>query len=216
MQKEFTINVPDQLWVDSWTENKTQTLTYDGPEKYYVIVTDQQGLTQWSAEPLEADIEQRGNPFVVEVDATEHTDVAYWLLHHADPVEHEFIDEVNHDGSIFKKITNPSIRDIYFAQYDIDQSKIVLLLITRRTTTYSEIQAQERLAYVNRYSEVYAFSDAVEAAIATFKSDTTTYLDSMKDIYPWKYVSISTNNVPRIPSIVVTEFAKLPEPGRKM
>lgn len=216
MQKEFTINVPDQLWVDKWTENKTQTLTYDGPEKYYVIVTDQQVVSQWSAEPLEADSEQRGNPFVVELDATAHTDVAYWLLHHADPIEHIFEDEINHDGSIYKKISNPSIRDIYSAQYDFDQSKIVLVLTTRRTTTYPEIKAQERLDYVNRYSEVYEFSDEVEAAIVTFKSDTTAYLNSMENIYPWKYVSISLDDVPRIPAIAVAEFAKLPEPGRKM
>ena len=216
MQKEFTINVPDQLWVDSWTENKTQTLTYDGPEKYYVVVTDLQVLTQWSQEPIEVDSEQRGNPFVVEVNATEQPDIAYWLLTHPEQVEYIFEDVVNHDGSIYKKITNPAIRDIYSAQYDVNQSKIVLLPIIKRTTTYPEIKAQERLAYVNRYSEVYAFSTEVEAAITAFKTDTAEYLESMKDIYPWKYVSISLDDVPRIPAIVVAEFAKLPEPGSKM
>lgn len=216
MQKEFTINVPDQLWVDKWTENKTQTLTYDGPETYYVIISNNETVTRWSDEPIEPVIGGPASEKLVEVDSATQPEIAYWMTTKGEIVEHLFRDVVNHDNSIYKEITNPSIHDYFYAVYDQVQDKILLKLITRKTLTFPEIKATERLAYVNLYNGVYGFSTEIQATIDQFVTETNAYLETMKDIYPWKYVTLDDSAVPKIPASLVTEFSKLPEPRRKM
>lgn len=54
MEKTFTVNVPDDLWVDSWTENKTTDYTYNGPSTINVLVslTDDFPIVRWSEDEI--------------------------------------------------------------------------------------------------------------------------------------------------------------------
>jgi len=48
MQKEFTVNIPDELWVDSWENELTTTYTYEGPQNFYLGIDDNK--SQWTYE----------------------------------------------------------------------------------------------------------------------------------------------------------------------
>ncbi len=54
MEKTFTVNVPDDLWVDLWTENKTTDYTYSGPATINVVVSliDNFDIVRWSEDAI--------------------------------------------------------------------------------------------------------------------------------------------------------------------
>ena len=63
MEKTFTVNVPDDLWVDAWTENKTTDYTYNGPATLHVVVRtiDDFDIVSWAETAptaINEDIEQ--------------------------------------------------------------------------------------------------------------------------------------------------------------
>jgi hypothetical protein len=209
MQKQFTINVPDELWVDQWTEEKTQTWTYDGPDNYYITLNRNHEIQFWSDVEPTAEQPVLTDSYVTTISADEQTAIAYWLNTRGNITQHEFEDVPNPDGSIYKRITNPSIHDIYDLDFDYLTQKIILRLITRKTETQAEIKAKARLEYVKKYNGVYQFSEEVQAAIDEFILQINAYLDSMAGVYPWKYVTIEETPIPKIPVAVALELAKL-------
>jgi len=98
MSKTFTVNVPDQLWVDSWTENKTESYTYDGPSTWNVLIDGNTNLaSDWSEDPIEALPGTRD--VVVTLDATDDSNLPVAHYMHTQGVDHEYTveDETNHD-----------------------------------------------------------------------------------------------------------------------
>ena len=104
MQKEFTVNVPDQLFVDSWEDELTATYTYEGPQYFYI------GLDR-NLSPLElryGDDESEADNFteeellsfqhVITLNADDNPDLAHLLLPRTSDTDHTFGDETNHDG----------------------------------------------------------------------------------------------------------------------
>ena len=93
MKKEFTVNVPDEIWIDSWKKKNTKTWTYNGPDELYVVVSNDSAVTIWSEE----EITRPENYFekVVVVDAEKQPDVAFYMK--TFDAEHEYIyaDEIN-------------------------------------------------------------------------------------------------------------------------
>lgn len=208
MEKTFTINVPDEVWVDSWTNNKTESYDYSGPETIYVRVGWENTPSDWSESELTAN-EDRGE-VIVEVNATTDTAVAYYLVHQDQEWEYTFTTENNHDGSTFDAMDNPRLHD-YFELDHVTGQGLVLNPVYKKATTIAEEKASERLAYVKKYDDAYDFDVDIQTTIDTFISDTETYLTNMESVYPWKYVTISHDDIPKIPASLVTVFKELPE-----
>jgi hypothetical protein len=187
MSKTFTVQVPDQLWVDIWDTNKTESYTYSGPDTLYVLVSSENNeVIEWSLEPIPSP----ENAIVVTVDATnsDNLPIAHYL--HSDISEHEYTyeDETNHDGSVYQKITNPTIQDYFDILYDNDNG-LQLTLTLKQTKTIAETQG----------------------IIDTFLSNMNDYMTKMSTVYPWKYVTIDENDIPKIPASLVSVFSTLPE-----
>lgn len=216
MGKTFTVNVPDQLWLNSWTENKTESYTYEGPDTWNVVVCGESLLaSEWSEDAIEAASDA---DIVVTVDATDDANlpVAYFMhTQGADSItaeEREAAeeDETNHDDSVYKKITNPLIHDYFDVGYD-NETGLHLTPIYKNTKTIAEEKAEQRLAYVKKYNDVYDFDADAQEKIDTFLTSMTTYMSTMASVYPWKYTTIDENEIPKIPASIVTIFNTLPE-----
>lgn len=211
MSKAFTVSVPDQLWVDSWTENKTESYTYTGPDALHVIVNTQTDeVHNWSEDPLTAS--EDNAEIVVTIDATvdDNVPVAHFLYSVGAEHTYTYEDETNHDGSIYQKITNPTIHDYFDLAYDADNG-INLTPLYKNPKTIAEEKAENRKAYVEKYNNVYDFEADTQATIDTFLTAIDDYLAGMVGAYPWKYVVIDENNIPKIPASLVSTFSTLPE-----
>lgn len=208
MDKTFTISVPDEVWVNSWTTNKTESYDYSGPEKLWVIVGRENTPGEWSDSELTPN-EDKGE-IVVEVDANTDTAIAYYLNHLDQSWEYSYTTETNHDGSTYEAISNPRLHD-YFELDHVTGEGLKLNPVYKKSTTIAEEKAKERLEYVKKYDDAYDFDAETQATIDAFVSATETYLDTMATVYPWKYVTISHDDIPKVPAALVTVFKELPE-----
>jgi hypothetical protein len=211
MGKTFTVNVPDQLWLNSWTENKTESYTYEGPNTWNVVVSGDTLLAStWSEDSVEVGSDTKD--FVVTIDATDDANLPVAYFMHTQGIEHEYTeeDETNHDDSVYKKITNPLIHDYFDIGYD-SETGLHLTPIYKNTKTIAEEKAEQRLAYVKKYNDVYDFDADAQAIIDTFLTSMATYMSTMASVYPWKYTTIDENEIPKIPASIVTIFNTLPE-----
>jgi hypothetical protein len=210
MEKTFTVNVPDDLWVDLWTEEKTAEYTYSGPASINVLValTDTFEIIRWSEDAIEdanEDTEQ-----VVVLDADTHTSIAKALQGSVSDYEYTYTTITNHDGSTHDEINNPQINDIYEVSWT-PAGGFELVAIIKQPETMNERIARERLAYVVKYDNAYDYDDATQGVIDTFKAAMATYLTTMATVYPWRYVTIDDTVIPRIPASLVSTFNTLPE-----
>lgn len=210
MEKTFTVNVPDDLWVDSWTENKTTDYTYNGPSTINVLVslTDDFPIVRWSEDDITVDDEDK--ELVVTIDADTDTAIAHAIVNAGAEHEYTYTTITNHDDSTHEEINNPTINDIYEVEYT-PANGFVLKQIIKESETMNERTAKERLAYVVKYDEAYDFDDATQTVIDTFKTNIDNYLTTMSTVYPWRYVTIDATVIPKIPASLVATFNTLPD-----
>lgn len=210
MEKTFTVNVPDDLWVDSWTENKTTDYTYNGPSTINVLVslTDDFPIVRWSEDDITVDDEDK--ELVVTIDADTDTAIAHAIVNAGAEHEYTYTTITNHDDSTHEEINNPTINDIYEVECT-PANGFVLKQIIKQSETMNERTAKERLAYVVKYDEAYDFDDATQTVIDTFKTNIDNYLTTMSTVYPWRYVTIDATVIPKIPASLVATFNTLPD-----
>jgi hypothetical protein len=209
MDKTLTLKVPNELWVDNFSTNKTAQFTYSGPEKVWLTVDEQQTVTKQIY-----DIEPVTDKTKIEINIATATDAELAAVigikqsilgNHV----YTYTDEINSDGSIYKRINNPLITDYYEFKYNT-VSGIELVLITKETKTPQEEIAQERKAYVEKYTSAFEFEVADKEKINAFINAIDNYLNNMKAVYPWKHITIDSSLIPKIPVSLVTLFASLP------
>ena len=210
MEKTFTVNVPDDLWVDLWTEENTAEYTYSGAESINVVVslTGTFDIVRWSEDAIEdanEDTEQ-----VVVLDANTHTSIAKTLQGSVSDYEYTYTTITNHDDSTHDEMSNPQITDMYEASWT-PVGGFEIVAIIKEPETMNERVARERLAYVVKYDNAYDYDDAIQGVIDTFTAAMATYLTTMATVYPWRYVTIDDTVIPRIPASLVTTFNTLPE-----
>ena len=210
MKKEFSISVPDEYWIDSWKDNKTVSWIYEGPEKVYVLMSKFMTMISWQEEELT--VEDDSPEKVIVVDADKNTDVAHFLVSMNQEHVYEFAETENHDGSIYKFFVNPRIQDLFYLDYE-PLKGLLLRPIYRKTETIQEIEAKKRKQYVLENYNRFEFDDQVNQTVKDFIKNVDNYLESMKTIYPWKYVEISNADIPKIPLNLVTKFNELPKLG---
>ena len=212
MDKEFTVNVPDEIWVNAWDDSNTETYTYVGPETMYILISDRTDDVSMSSEsPIT--IPDGSLDFVIEVDATVDANlpVAHWLHSQGADHEHTFTNETMHDGSVHPGIANPSIHDYFSIAYNRGDG-VTIQSIYKNPTLENEVVADTRLAYVNKYANAYEFDDTVTGIITTFVAAVATYKALVATSYPWKFTTLDVAEVPRIPASLVVAFNAMPDP----
>lgn len=210
MDKTFTISVPDEIWVNSWNDNKTETYTYSGPSTIKVLVETRNNwdILSWSESDYE---EVQDYESVVELSVDDNTvSAAHWLVSKGTEHTYSYTSVTNHDNSVYQKIDNPTIQDYFELKYN-PLDGFSLLPIYKKTETDVERVAKERKDYVVKYSNAYDFDTETKATIDTFLTSIDSYLASMQTVYPWKYVTIDKNEVPKIPASLIVAFKELPE-----
>jgi hypothetical protein len=131
MQKQFTIEIPDELYVNSWEEDLSATFTYNGPDTIYVVVSlikqddneDVEEVFNFAFfEPVENPIFQDTEKYkIIEISAEQNTALAELLVQKNNSnYEYTYADEENFDGSIAPVITNPRITDYYTLNYSLN------------------------------------------------------------------------------------------------
>ena len=215
--KNFTVNVPDELWVDSWESANTETYTYVGPDTLYLVYDTVKDVLTNSAQGLDVEpTDLRENEVVVQIDADVNPEVALCLLPIDENFQHEFEEQTNTlDNSTWQKITNPHIKD----WFEVKVSDTTVLPVTleldpiyKDLDTTAEEKARTRLAYVKKYSDAYDFGTEDQALIDTFITNMQTYLDTYAPVCPWKFAEgVPEGDMPRIPVSLVSVFNSLPE-----
>lgn len=209
MEKTITVRIPNEIWVNDFSENRTASFTYNGPDRVWIIIEkDNQVNSYTETEPILSE-----GRTAVEIDiatASEDQVIAATLLVSAtQPHIYTYVPETNHDGSTYQRISNPKLKDYYTLRYNPSLG-FELITIQKDTTVPTEIIAKERKAYVEKYADAYEFSAADTTKITEYLAALNTYLDSVSTAYPWKYVQINKNEVPKIPVELVQLFATLP------
>ena len=214
--KEFTIDVPDELWIDKHDDSNTATYTYTGPDKVWLGSNNEQDINYTSFDEPDAeeiaDLGEKGIT-VIEIDCDAQPEIGMWSQPIADDFAHTFEDETQaFDSSKYKKITNPNINDWMDCIIDPeDKTKIKLTPIYKTTDTAPEIKAKARKAYVEKYNNQYSFTTDQQTAIDKFISDIDTYIALYAECYPWKFATISEGSMPQVPADLGALFQSLPE-----
>lgn len=220
MTQDFTISVPDQLWVDSWADDATKTYTYDGPDTVYVEVqTSDYAIVNTSTETLTAD---EGNTFIVEVTAADYPERAMMVVEGNDTegYVHTYEDETQFDGSTYNKITNPRLSDYFEMTYqpvpDDQDQELGLSLVVKTKTTDSPamVEAKRRQAYVQKYADQYSFDTDDQTAVDNYLTSIASHITTLSTAYPWKFDDgVPTSSIPKIPASLVVLFNTLPTEG---
>ena len=216
MAQNFTISVPDQLWVDKWEADAEKTYTYDGPETVYVLIdTNNNQIKNTELE----EITPEGNDIVIAVTAADYPERAMMVLQQNDDGStHEFSDETNFDGSVYKKITNPRLTDYFDLTWhpvpdDWDAERgLELDPIYKMTRSPAHDMADNRLAYVTRYSNQFAFDTDTQTILDDYITAIEAHIVTLSTAYPWKFDGgVPTTSIPKIPAALVTAFNALPD-----
>ena len=208
MEKTLTLKVPNELWVNNFSANKTAQFTYSGSAKVWLIADGNTVQKQvYETEPAT-------DKTKIEIEIATATEAELAAVIGIKEVvlgthEYTYTDETNSDGSIYKRINNPLITDYYDFNYNTAKG-IELVLNIKETKTIQEEIAEQRKAYVEKYVKAFEFETADKAKIDTFITAINTYLDNMKTVYPWKHITIDDALIPKIPVSLVTLFATLP------
>lgn len=208
MPINFSKQVPDELYVDSFTSNNSLELTYSGPDVIKVLVDKEYGFVGGFVETND-DPHNRDVYMVLDIVAADTPDVAYFFNHLSDPVEREFITETLAGGLIFEAIANPTLRDYYDVAYDLEENKWIWKLIVKEKKSILNVTADIYRQYIN---------DNTDTLTGTVKTAATAYLKTLEDfetigkgsIPPWKLVEISIKDVPIPPANVITAIGFLP------
>ena len=214
--KEFTIDVPDELWIDKHDNSNTATYTYTGPDKVWLGSNNEESINYTSFDEPDADeIAMLGEAgiTVIEIDCDAQPEVGMWSQPIADDFQHTFEDETQaFDDSVYKKITNPSITDWMDCIVDPeDRTKIKLTPIYKTIDTAPETKAKARKAYVEKYNNQYSFTTDQQTAIDKFITDIDTYIALYANCYPWKFATISEGSMPQVPADIGALFQSLPD-----
>ena len=219
MQKQFTIDIPDERWIDSWENNLKLTKTYIGPSKFYAPInleTNNLLGVYFESIPTEVPYTNVEKFSIYEVDSDTDTAISQIIQEITDneyklSYIREFEDEVLHDGSIYAKTTNPMVSDYYRLQYNTETSKIVLETIVNDSWHIPQLDfVNEKLDLLKYNRDNISFSESMLAKINTAITQLETYKSTIANARRWKYDSFNMNEIPQIFKSVEQSLKSVP------
>tara|TARA_B100000085_G_scaffold10664_2_gene9237 strand:- start:2593 stop:3282 length:690 start_codon:yes stop_codon:yes gene_type:complete len=208
----YDYRVPNELWIDDFSENLTRTFNYVGPEELIVTLPpDGSGYTQKLDGPV----------YPGETQVTINVTTNPELLPHADllwdrPDDHvvQFTTTNLDDGAntVYQEYSNPTIHDYYWKPiYNMETNSwpTELQLITK--DTMSPVQ-RTFVAKADMFVEIldqFTLSSDDATLFANFKTALDTYKSRI--IKPWKYVGENPFDLtaPSIPMSLIDAVNKV-------
>jgi hypothetical protein len=210
MEKTFNKSVPDELYIDSFAQNKTASYTYTGPETLNVIVDNILGGVQQVLLPGETALINPDFQMQIAVDANTAPDVAYYITNTQTP-EREFETETLPGNKTYQKLINPTIRDYYNINYNIETGLWDWNLITRLKRTPLNDLADRYKEYIETNASKIEDNTALTTLANTYLAQLETFnTTGIGSIPSWKFIEISLADVPAPPSQLVVAFNVLP------
>jgi hypothetical protein len=231
MEKQFTINIPDELYVNSWEKNLTATFTYNGPDKVYAViqliksqddnVPDEEVFNTISTEQIDSEIFLDVEKYkIIEISANTDTALAELLYQRKnDGYSYVYQDVENFDGSTGVIISNPRITDYYTVVYSLNDEKTKYEL--KMLPIYKFPQQLEIVAEVDKKLELLNYNkdsvsthtsetiNKITQAIATLNS----FKETIKNERPWKFDKLPDSNViPKISKSLEMSLKPIPAP----
>ena len=210
MLKEFTYQIPDDLFVEGVSGKKVATYTYDGPEKISVILGSDGSIIE--IEPKE--VAEPNLKFLIEVDADKNPEIASFFLNDIleSGIDHkyEFDEEIMENGDVYKFPKNPLLTDVYYPIYNFELKSWEIKQHLREKTKIGMDLAKKRIEYITAYTQKYSFPGELETIISDYLNSLNNYIENCPEIMIWKYINIPKENVPKIPYQIAAEFNKLP------
>lgn len=212
----FTIAVPDDWWVDSWSNNDTLSFTYpDGaPATFQWIKHEGEGRFEAyiDSDNLKEETNLGDGEVLETLNASDYPAVATWL--HIKTTDHTFDDVTMGDGSVYKKINNPILRDLF--EIDDSGGKPTLRAVYKQITSVIENKVKTRKQYVNAYNSTYDFSSDIQTKIDAYITAADSFATMMAPVGPWMLDSHNDHAgkfaSPKIPTDLITAFSALPKP----
>lgn len=209
MSLTFTKKVPDELYIDSFKDNKSVTYEYDGPAKLLLLIEKQSG----SISGVLNSEDDRFNPDFYELlvlDASVHTDVAYYV-YHTDIPERVFESETLIDGTTYEKIANPTLRDFYQVIFNYDKNKWDWKVVTVNPKSIRNITAERYRNFVNDNIDTIASNTALMNVATDYLATLDDFEKTGKGSIPsWKIIEARISDVPTVPQDLVAAFNSFP------
>jgi len=210
MSITFTKKVPDELYVDSFDKELEATYSYDGPETFKVLVEKTSGLVSNIIEDNDDFRYNQEHYAIVDVDSSLNPDVADYIFNTATP-ERIFEDEILADGSIYKKITNPTLRDYFSIQYNFEENSWVWKVIVRNPSTIMRDLAIRNREFVSLNLSLIEDDKVLTNLANDYIKRLDNYIISGRGSIPmWKLDEFKLSDVPMIPQELIVAFNQLP------
>lgn len=200
MIKTFSYPIPDELYVDSFGEGKSITLSYDGPESITVLVDKNINIISG----LNPETYDQDAYNLLTVDAEKQPEICYLLMNPSDTsYEYEYQEEVMENGDVYTKILNPIISDAYDVVYDTENDSLKLELIVKVTesnfVTLNLKSIRNKLNFIlsneegkkEKNEELYV-SEEILSKVTEVANSIDTYIESDRIFMSWKYTNFDT------------------------
>jgi len=209
MPISFDKNIPNELYIDDFSQNKKMTLTYEGPETVKWLV-DKSNCSISNKIDSDTDAYNHDEFLIVNIDATKDVDVAYYLYTIKDGIEREHATETLPDGSTHEYISNPRIQDYYSISYNLKENTWVWSLILREKKNQFNYIADKYRAYVNTHIDSITDAKVKNSAQDYLKTLDTFESTGMGAVYSWKLIEINPKLVPIPPVDFIAAVGVLP------
>ena len=210
MPINFSKQVPDELYVDSFTSNNSLELTYSGPDVIKVLVDRENGYVGGFVETN--DDPHNGDMYmIVDIVAADEPAVAYFFDRTLQgPVEIEHVTETLPGGLTFDAIANPTLRNYYEVAYDLEENEWIWKVVVREKKSILNHTADRYREYIN--DNIDTLTGAVKTAATSYLTTLDTFETAGKGSIPsWKLVELSARDVPIPPANVITAIGFLPQ-----
>lgn len=214
MEKTLTIKIPNELWVDDFSENKTADFTYSGPDKVWFLVEKTGTNVIVSPVTYTTEPEVRENQIAVPVEIATATEpelaAAIILQPELTPYQYTHTKQTNYDGSVYYAISNPRLKD-YYGVTSSQTGNLSLVSITKNQPNPNLTPALQKQQLVEKYLADHEFDAADRAKVEAYLAIISDYVNKVKTAYVWKFITVP-NDVPEIPAELMALFNTLPAP----
>jgi hypothetical protein len=206
--KDFTIPVPDELYLAPISGNKTLTATYNGIRYLDLIIDKQLDIVidhiklddSLKLAPINPNIE------IIRIDLDQYPEIGYFLFVPKDSSSYIFEDETLSDGTVFNKIVNPQLHDYFYQiKYNRQNASWKLEPIVKDTKTPG---LQKAISLITQIDGLFALDTAPDSIrrltelesqyLNAYKTELETYIEQEQTKIVWKYTTFSS--APAIPN----------------